>query len=826
MLASVLAVTLGVSAVADADIQVGRARRALRSVSAGKPKSGVTLARTRRTPLAHRARGTVPVLVPLPAHVKAADRGLLEVAPGFGAIHLAPADVDTFIGDNPDLSLLTSPPRHTMLSVSHKWVRNRLYSKESGYDGTGVVVGIIDTGLDVAHPDFLDAEGKTRVAWMIQRSEPRGVHVALENAFGCNAANQSPCAIFDAADIDALIQENVDAAPRDFDGHGTHVTSIAAGNGGISLGDVLPHAGMAPGATLVISSPSPDGGGFSDPDILNAARFIFDRAEAMGMPAVVNVSLGSDFGPHDGTSALEKGLAALVGPDFPGRAIVVAAGNSGELYRLGDDGPYGVHTEAHVSPNATTRVVLQTAGAEGTIDGGGFVWVTFRPGDEVQVGLEGPNGASWIGLTDPGDEAGHEDDDITAGVVNNLVNEKTSLTDDTNGAVVFWEGKWDGAGDIAILLRGSGDAQLWVAPTGGALPGPGRLSLSFARSLRNGTITVPASHRELIAVGCTLNRVSWRPAYDDQVEISIQSFGGLDPAVEDSTCYFSAAGPLPDGGMKPDILAPGGLVAGAMSRDASPYVNPNSIFATPGCPDPQEPCFVVDERHALTSGTSMSSPHVAGAVALLLQANPNLTQDEILEILQAGAQHPTGVVPFDYQQGVGSLDVLGSVSVLEQRMSGERPDLAKSYYVLSSPYARPDPSWPVYGTVELRDSDGEVVHGVAERRIRVRTDGAELLEPVTLVRGGLYRFAFSAPLGSGGTTLAIEVFVDGQSLGERVLPVGVDAWAAGSGVKPVGGCACSVPLRDGGRFWPVALLGGAIGLRRRQRAQAAQRAGG
>lgn len=811
---------LGVSAVADADIQVGRARRALRRVSAGQPKSGVTLSRTHRTPLAHHARGTVPVLVPLPAHVKAADRGLLEVAPGFGAIHLAPAEVDPFIAQNPDLSLLTSPPRHTMLSVSHKWVRNRQYTAESGYDGTGVVVGVIDTGLDVAHPDFLDADGKTRVAWMIQRSDPRGVHSSLEQKFGCTSANQSPCAIFDAADIDALIQTNPDGAPRDFDGHGTHVTSIAAGNGGISLGPAHPYGGMAPGATLVISSPSPDGGGFSDPDILNAARFIFDRAESMGMPAVVNVSLGSDFGPHDGTSALEKGLAALVGPDFPGRSIVVAAGNSGELYRLGDDGPYGVHTEAHVSPNATTRVVLQTAGAEGTIDGGGFVWVTFRPGDDVRVGLEGPNGASWIGLTDPGDEAGHEDDDITAGVVNNLVNNKTNLTDDTNGAVVFWEGKWDGAGDIAVLLSGSGDAQLWVAPTGGALPGPGRLSLSFARSLRNGTITVPASHRELIAVGCTLNRLSWRPGYNDQIEISIQSFGGLDPAVDDSTCYFSAAGPLPDGSMKPDILAPGGLVAGAMSRDANPYFNPNSIFLTPGCPDPGKPCFVVDEFHALTSGTSMSSPHVAGAVALLFSANPNLTQGEILEILQAGARRPTGVVPYDYQQGVGALDVLGSVSVLEERMSGKAPDLAKSYYVLSSPYARPDPTWPVYGTVELRDAEGDVVHGVSEKRVRVRMEGAELLEPVARVRGGLYRFAFSAPVGSGGTTASIEVFVDGQSLGERVLPVGVDAWAAGSGVKPVGGCACSLPERGAGTWWPLLALVSAIGIRRR-RAQSA-----
>ena len=56
------------------------------------------------------------------------------------------------------------------------------------------------------------------------------------------------------------------------------------------------------------------------------------QAERLGMPAVVNLSLGSDFGTHDGTSALEQALASFIGPQFPGRAIVVAAGNSGGVY--------------------------------------------------------------------------------------------------------------------------------------------------------------------------------------------------------------------------------------------------------------------------------------------------------------------------------------------------------------------------------------------------------------------------------------------------------------------------------------------------------------
>ncbi len=828
----VVAAALTTSFAVRADIDVVRARIALRGTLQHAPPVGVqppassstamSLRAARHERLFAHASGSVPILIPLPSGVRAEDRGLLAVAPGFGAIHLQPSGVDAFVTDNPDLRMLTAPPRHTMLDTSFKVVNNRAYTNTTGNAAEGIVVGIIDTGLDVTHPDFLDDEGNTRVAWLIQRGAPRGVHTSLEGKFGCTQQNQSPCAIFDAADINALIQNDPDNAPRDRDGHGTHVASIAAGDGGNAN---QRYAGMARRATLVIASPSPEGGGFSDPDILKAARFIFDRAEAMGMPAVVNVSLGSDFGPHDGTSGLERGLAAMVGPNFPGRVIVVAAGNSGELYRVGDAGPFGIHTEAHSSANATTRVVLQTPGGEGEVDGGGFVWVTFRPGDEVSVGLEGPDGASWVGLTEPGEESGFDDDDITAGVVNNLVNDKTALTEDTNGAVVFFEGKWPADGDIAILLRGSGDAQLWVAPSGGATTGAAGLGLSFARSLRNGTITVPASHPSLIAVGCTLNRTSWRPAYSDRVEINIQTFGGLDPAVVDSTCYFSAAGPLPDGTMKPDILAPGGLVAGAMSRDANPSLNPNSIFNSPSCPD-QQPCFVVDETHALTSGTSMSSPHVAGAAALLLEVSPNLTQGEMLEVLQAGAQRPTGVVPFDFQAGPGQLDVLGSIAVLDG-MAGSAPDIENSYYVLSSPYARPDPSWAVRGVVELRDAANEVVFGVAATRVALRLNGATVVDSVVRVRGGLYRFSFAAPVGSGGTTATIEVFVDGQSLGKRVLPVGVDAWAAGSGVKPVGGCACTVPPGSAADDWPgLGLLGlGILAWRRREQSLEARHDG-
>src|SRR5207247_10781344 len=103
------------------------------------------------------------------------------------------------------------------------------------------------------------------------------------------------------------------AAPvleRDVDGHGTHVFGIAAG-GGFATGRGLPagrYLGMAPAATLVCAAAARDGHSFDEADVVNGVRFAFDRARELGLPAVVNLSLSGDGGPHDGTTNPELSL--------------------------------------------------------------------------------------------------------------------------------------------------------------------------------------------------------------------------------------------------------------------------------------------------------------------------------------------------------------------------------------------------------------------------------------------------------------------------------------------------------------------------------------
>src|SRR5258706_3325869 len=332
----------------------------------------LTLPGAARHPLAD-ASGRLPLTIELPPGTDARSLGWQPFAPGLGSLHVAPSQLAAFEAAHPGARFSIWPPLRPVLDQSAKLngtsgYREALARSGSPLGGTGkgVVVGVIDTGLDVKHPDFLDASGKTRVAWLIDMSQPpQKKHPELENEYGCSDVMQTPCAIFDKSDIDDALAHPPGLLPGDTVGHGTHVASIAAGNGG--GGASARFVGGAPEARLIIAGVTQGSlEEVADTDISTGARFIFDRAEALGMPAVINLSLGGDFGPHDGTTPLEKALASMVGPDHPGHALIVAAGNSGVLYQ--GDTPQqtlGIHTQARATHHVPAPVPVLAPGTTG-----------------------------------------------------------------------------------------------------------------------------------------------------------------------------------------------------------------------------------------------------------------------------------------------------------------------------------------------------------------------------------------------------------------------------------------------------------------------------
>lgn len=421
-------------------------------------------------------RGRIPFLVELPEDQDPRELGLVWVTPPMNdgdaskqrtriaSGRFDPLQLFWFADEHPEARISVTPGIQPQLELGRKRsgvVSFRQTVPEGTGEGEGVVVGVVDTGIDLTHPAFLDEDGHTRVAWLLTWGTPTGKHPELEEKFGCDDPDQDSCAIYDAEEIDAMLAAAADGDPlppdvHDQVGHGTHVASIAAGNGERGNGKNPLNVGMAPKATIVFAAPSKSGG-FGDDEVLLGTSFIFDRADEMGMPAVVNLSLGGDYGPHDGTSLLEKGAASFVGDGIPGHAVVVAAGNSGALYEVGDLEPLGIHTEVHVEDHAPARVPIYVPEAAG---GDVFVWVTFRPGDEVSVRLEGPDGDEWIGYVDPGDEAGYESDTVTAAVINNLVNDHSTITSETNSAVIAFHGDWEADSTFALELEEIGRAHV------------------------------------------------------------------------------------------------------------------------------------------------------------------------------------------------------------------------------------------------------------------------------------------------------------------------------------------------------------------------------
>ncbi len=167
----------------------------------------------------------------LPFGVSAESVGLQPVIPGFGRVRGSDA-IARFAIAHPDLAVEVAPPVRTLLDQVGIWT-NATLAHQDGANGDGVLVGVADTGLDVTHPDFQNADGSSRVAWILDLSaQPYGKYPDLEKKYGTVDANGNPLgAVYQGSDFPA-IQAAGFPLPGDEVGHGTHVTSLAAGNGG------------------------------------------------------------------------------------------------------------------------------------------------------------------------------------------------------------------------------------------------------------------------------------------------------------------------------------------------------------------------------------------------------------------------------------------------------------------------------------------------------------------------------------------------------------------------------------------------------------------
>lgn len=477
--------------------------------------------------------------------------------------------------------------------------------------GNGVVVGIVDTGVDPRVSDFRDATNKTRIKYIWDQpwngANPPGFGYGSEYSEAQINANQYPYY-------------------HDYDGHGTHVAGVAAGNGQ-STGNGQPayrYVGVAPRSTIIVVKAY-----MLESQIIDAANYVFMRAASLGKPAVVNLSLSLAGGPHDGSSAFDRGLSALTGP---GRIITAAAGNRG-LENGHAHSELGTNANTDLTFTVPTYTPSQTQNEVLTIEG----WHDASASFDVKL-------ISPTGITSqtygPGTQSGQV---VTA---DGTIIIQNGITTSQNGAkqILVFTGYGtagtarprSGTWKINIKRRSgtsSGTSDWWVSSYQFAtttLPAFTGAAVDTAR-----TVSSPATADSIISTGAYTTKTSWANLVG-----STSKYPYSPPLLR--LADFTSRGPRRDGVQRPDVMAPGYGVMSAVSLDATI----SSTFKDP------------DGVHYMNKGSSIANAHTTGAVALLLEQNPGLTPNGARLILRNRARSDsyTGVVP-NGKWGYGKLDV-------------------------------------------------------------------------------------------------------------------------------------------------------------------------
>ncbi len=537
---------------------------------------------------------------------------------------------------------------------------NNIWSRSgasfSGYTGRGVIIGIIDTGIDFRHPNFIKPDGTSRIMyiWDQTLSPTAGEASPVPITNGPFVASFGYGVQYYRDDITAALQTEHPQKPvrhRDEDGHGTHVAGIAAGNGRRAGGchDAYHYIGVAPEADLVIvrlwgltdgdrgekqtppanpplSAPSPN-------LVQDALRYIFDIGRRLSLPGlptpvVINCSFGTYTEEMDGSSELCRHVNDLLNINTNGRSVVWAAGN---------DGDSGFHATGTVPASGSPPFELEFKIYDSDTETRRLAIVYSGSNLEVQVTspVGGANGTvSWVSLNADG----------------------SSTT--ANGTIASGT-----AGSVTVTNRANRIGIRITPPTSGtpAVKGNNVANTETANwkiQLRN-TQATPTAFNAFCLYGSShdrkspkfLNHTTSNTTLTHQATgeqcVSVGSYpvgGQLAPS--------SARGPTLDSRTKPDLCAPGVDITstGIATDRAGDLAN--------CC------CECCQDWYVGKSGTSMAAPHITGAIALMLHKNPNLSHTQIKTLLTANADgRPGDAPPPDvFGWGSGKLSVMNSVN--------------------------------------------------------------------------------------------------------------------------------------------------------------------
>ncbi|KMQ59499.1 hypothetical protein ACM46_20645 [Chryseobacterium angstadtii] len=487
----------------------------------------------------------------------------------------------------------------------------------TAYNGAGILVGVYDTGIDWKHPDFRNA---------LDQTKSRIVSI-WDQTITAQGTEAPPAGFATGVEYTrAQIEDELDGTPAGFvrendtNGHGTHVAGTAAGNGA-AFADKR-HKGFSSDADIVFVKGG--NGSFPTTNTINALTYFQNVATALNKPIVVNMSIGGQGSAHDGTASHEVAVNNFT-TSGPGRVVVISAGND-----------YGanLHRQVAIEPNAAQIYSFNVNSNTSASSVFSFLMyandntavtarLTTPDGQQYTQNISTNTAHSILGGGFTATMYNYWSTDNNKRYVQLVINRNTGSVADCQGLYTL---EITNNGAQAITTHG------WLYSKG----------TGITATLQNGdneyVVGTPGNASNAITVASYMGRASWYTA----------SGGYYTLTPQESISSFSAQGPRVDGFQKPDIAGSGQNVISSRSSNSAPSAT-DIINGT--------------NFYVKNQGTSMSSPGVAGAVGLLLQANPALTAAEVKSRLTTNARKDgaTGNTP-NARWGHGKLDIYKAVT--------------------------------------------------------------------------------------------------------------------------------------------------------------------
>ncbi len=481
--------------------------------------------------------------------------------------------------------------------------------------------------------------------------------------------NQVNGIVYTEAQINDALINNTELGHRDAVGHGSTTTGIAAGNGRNSGGKFR---GMAPGASIIAVKITSDGApahgdqpaetGFYNVNfVTKGIDFIVEKATELGMPVVMLPNIGSNGGPTDGSSQFSRKIDSTVGSGIPGIAFLNGPGDEGGGFN---------HAAGTIEVGGTVSMeVEKTQAGTLTVD----LWYpTIGAGEAgIDVVVKDPAGNSYGPYPSVGGE-GERDTQLNVGNIFNYYHNGRdvdfSLSTSQKREIFFQ--LFDGNGTYTIEL---------TRPSGAVSPVSFQGSLNFSNYAQN----PPNAFKTFLVesniwdAASAFNNIS---PTNYVLQKNWTDLNGVARSDSDSIGVVgdiwagSSIGPTFDGRMGVDVAVPGDFVITVYA--------PDSYWATFDFNKNQEG----EGFYGKANAVSAAAPQVTGIVALMLQANPELDQIQIHDILRntARADQFAGDVP-NVTWGYGKVDTYAAVQAalatvdhviyFEIKLAGDDPEL-------------------------------------------------------------------------------------------------------------------------------------------------------